>query len=180
MSFLSESQMIEFNNRTTLDEYSQRFIKSMKEQSSVSIFLSHSHNDATIVSGLIKYLSTFEIDVYVDWQDTSMPSTTNRETAQRIKEKIKELDLFWVLGTKKALLSKWVPWEIGVADVIKSEQIYIIPINDYNGLFYGNEYLQLYKRLEIATDNNLASFMPLENQGDGLASVLRTKGKIYG
>ena len=79
-----------------------------------------------------------------------MPRITNKETALRIKEKIKELDLFMLLATENALKSKWCPWELGVADSVKNwEEILIIPVADPSGEFKGNEYLQIYRHLRI-------------------------------
>ena len=52
-----------------------------------------------------------------------------------------------------AFLCHWCPWEIGCADSIKGyEKILIIPTEDDFGNWYGNEYLQLYKKIDEGTD----------------------------
>jgi MTH538 TIR-like domain (DUF1863) len=72
-----------------------------------------------------------------------MPRETNRETADKIKNRIAELKLFMVLATASALNSRWVPWEIGVADKTKGEnQVLIIPVVDSSGTFDDSEYLR--------------------------------------
>jgi hypothetical protein len=116
-----------------------------------TIFLSHSHQDEVLVKGFITYLGILGIKIYVDWQDSDMPKATNRETAEKIKKQIVRNDFFLVLATKNALNSRWVPWEIGVADQIKTnhDKIGIIPVVDETGVFKGNEYLQLYKRITL-------------------------------
>jgi len=114
------------------------------------IFLSHSHKDKMLAEGLINYLGTIGIDLYVDWNDTNMPKITNRQTAESIKSQIVLSDFFLILATSNALNSKWVPWEIGVADQIKGgRKMAIIPVADDSGQFKGNEYLQLYKCIRL-------------------------------
>ena len=72
-----------------------------------------------------------------------------------------------VLATKKALESKWVSWELGVADSSKEhKRIVIIPVADASGQFHGNEYLQLYQRLEGARNGGMAVF-PVQSDTGG-------------
>jgi hypothetical protein len=55
-----------------------------------------------------------------------------------------------ILATQQAFASKFVPWEIGIADEIKGEKfILLIPVTDSGGRFQGNEYLQLYNHLDF-------------------------------
>ena len=111
-----------------------------------SAFLCHSHNDKELVMGLIVVFKEAGLDLYVDWKDHSLPETPNGETAREIKAKIKSSNVFLFLATANAKASRWCPWEIGFAD--SSEKgIYIIPTADGGGT-YGNEYLQLYSRID--------------------------------
>jgi hypothetical protein len=154
--------------------YKSGFIRSAKSLARVSIFLSHSHKDKEIVEGFVNLLGdTGQITIYVDWQDETMPRVTSRETAQRIKLKINELDLFVVLATKNAMDSKWVPWEVGVADSVKRiDRIFVVPIVDSTGQYHGNEYMQLYQRIEISGQNQLAAFRPNEIYGSTMKDWL--------
>jgi len=128
---------------------SETYIKKSKQEAEVTVFLSHSHKDKELVEGFIQVLDEQGISVYVDWNDTEMPRITNGETAIRIKEKIKELDLFMLLATENALSSRWCPWELGVADSSKDwKKILIIPVADKSGKFKGNEYLRIYRFLD--------------------------------
>lgn len=83
----------------TLTNHSRRFSASenlyKSSQRSRKAFLCHSHLDAQYVKGFIQLLKEENIDVYVDWQDSSMPENTNRETAVKIQQKIKETDYFF-------------------------------------------------------------------------------------
>jgi hypothetical protein len=169
-----------YTYRGSFQESTSAYKALSKSSADASIFLSHSHKDRELVEGFINYLAYWgKIRVYVDWQDSDMPSITNHETARKIKRKIAELDYFLVLATENALRSKWVPWEIGIADSIKPDKIAIVPVADLNGKFNGNEYLQLYPRLEMGSllsgGQVLAVFQPNQsNNGLTVRSWLGT------
>jgi len=116
-------------------------------------FLCHSHKDRVLAQGLQTLLKEDGWDVYIDWQDNEMPSDPNKETATQIKSRILETDWFLFLATSNSTASRWCPWEIGYADAVKSlDNILIIPTSDDNGKHYGNEYLQLYKKVDEASN----------------------------
>lgn len=122
-------------------------------------FLCHSHKDGDLAKGLQVLLKDSGWDIYIDWQDDNMPEQPNKETATRIKNKIGSSDWFLYLATPNSSNSKWCPWEIGIADTKKPyDRILIIATTDTSGRWYGNEYLQLYKQITFANDNNLAAF----------------------
>lgn len=117
-------------------------------------FLCHSHKDHELAKGLQVLMKENGWDLYIDWEDTEMPSTPNKETANRIKTKIGATDWFLFLATDNSTQSRWCPWEIGFADSAKGYQkILIIPTEDDSGTWYGNEYLQLYKKLDEGNSN---------------------------
>lgn len=130
--------------------------KSLNEALSKSkhtAFLCHSHKDQDLAKGLQVLLKENGWDLYIDWEDNEMPSSPNKETANKIKSKIKSTDWFLFLATSNSTQSRWCPWEIGCADSIKGyEKILIIPTEDDFGNWYGNEYLQLYKKIDEGTD----------------------------
>lgn len=149
MTFLTESQL---RRKSGLNETrtAQKFQRSIPLYGQTRVFLSHSHEDRDLVIGLINIWIEDGLNVYVDWQDTTMPPTTNRETAEKIKDNIASNDLLVVLATKNALTSLWVPWEIGVADQVKGpERVYIVPIVNANEVATGREYFDLYGRMEL-------------------------------
>jgi hypothetical protein len=109
--------------------------------------------------------------IYVDWADVEMPDTPNRETAKRIQQKIIELDWFLFLATANSMSSRWCPWEIGYADGKKHiDQIFIVPTQDGQKT-HGNEYLQLYRRIDFATTGQLGTWRPGEWQPLALSSL---------
>jgi len=132
-----------------------------------SAFLCHSHKDETLVKGLIAYFREEGIELYIDWQDHSMPETPNGETAKKIQDAIKARALFLFLASANAKASRWCPWEIGYADS-SLRKIIIIPTTDASGT-YGNEYLELYTHIDTARDGMRA--------GLGLFRAGMTKGE---
>lgn len=135
-------------------------------------FLCHSHRDRTFVEGLIQLFNEQGMHLYVDWMDDEMPETTNGDTARKIKNKIREADMFFFLATPNSLASRWCPWEIGYADGVKQhERIMVIPTTEH-GRNYGNEYIDIYRRLDRATDGQLAAWYPGSSSNGTYAQFL--------
>jgi hypothetical protein len=164
--YFSESALQELGERPVAASFSN--IKTASSQARVTIFLSHSHLDHKVVKGLIRYLDGLGISIYVDWNDSSMPAVTNRITAARLKQRIKACSLFMVLATRNALNSKWVPWEVGIADQMKGENaLSVIAVADPSGKFEGAEYLQLYQLVAFPDVENNARMFTAETRADG-------------
>jgi hypothetical protein len=122
-----------------------------KATSTTSIFLSHSHADRDVIEQAKIFFENLGISIYVDWADKTMPESTNGITAQKIKNQIISInDKFVLLATEKAVASKWCNWEVGIADPFKlpSKKIALLPLADNGGTWSGNEYLQIYPRIE--------------------------------
>lgn len=121
-----------------------------KTTATTSIFLSHSHLDREVIEQAKIIFEKLGVSVYVDWADNTMPEKTNGITATKIKRKIIENKKFIFLGTNNAVISKWCNWEIGIGDAHKlnNDNFAIIGIADNNGHWKGNEYLQIYPRIE--------------------------------
>jgi hypothetical protein len=115
-------------------------------------FLCHSHKDRELALGVQQWLMEHGMHLYIDWQDTSMPESPDATTAARIRKIIQGADVFLFLATNDSMLSRWCPWELGFADGVKrNEQIAVIATSDASGRYYGNEYLQLYRRIDQTT-----------------------------
>ncbi|HTT99191.1 MAG TPA: toll/interleukin-1 receptor domain-containing protein [Rhizomicrobium sp.] len=121
-------------------------------------FLCHSHLDQDLARGLQNFLVEQGWSVYIDWQDTNMPSKPDRNTAAIIQRKIVDCTWFLFLATPNSVRSRWCPWEIGYADRAKQvEKIVLIRTSD-GGRNYGNEYLGLYREITYRSDGQLAIF----------------------
>lgn len=142
-----------------------RTLTEARAQGAKTAFLCHSHRDADLAKGLVNLFSEAGWIVYIDWEDTSMPDKPDRETAARIQQKIRDLHYFLFLATANSTASRWCPWEIGYADGQKPlSQILVVPTTD-GSTTHGNEYLDLYRRVDVA--------------GQGIVEVWQP-GKLYG
>lgn len=160
--------------RSKAASYSRSRIKATCESYNFSkkksAFLCHSHKDKELVKGLLVIFEEAGLDLYVDWQDHSMPETPNGETARKIQAKIKSSDVFLFLATANSKASRWCPWEIGFADS-SQKGIYIVPTTDGHGT-YGNEYLELYSHIDSGTykiDGRPGYFMTKPGESTGYA-----------
>jgi len=140
-----------------------------------TIFLSHSHRDADIVNQVVELLGNQGVIVYVDWKDDTMPKVTSPETALRLKTRIKDCRKFVLLATDNALESRWVPWELGIADVSNSiDNVVVLPVTDPPRAWTGSEYVGIYSTIEKADTGNPSVFKPGQNQGISLRQWLNT------
>lgn len=102
-----------------------------------------------------------------------MPETPDRQTAARIQRKIEQLGFFLFLATPNSMSSRWCPWEIGYADGVKPrDQIIVVPTS-VGATTHGNEYLQLYQRLDVADVGKLAVWEPADRANGVFVESLR-------
>lgn len=115
-----------------------------------TVFLSHKHDDLVNLKRVVYALEQLHSKVYVDWLDSSMPRITSRDTAVKIKEKIKKLDKFILIASDAAIESKWCNWELGFGDAQKydSNKIALFPIRQTDNAWKGNEYMSIYPTIQ--------------------------------
>ncbi|HFF3031789.1 TPA: toll/interleukin-1 receptor domain-containing protein [Stenotrophomonas maltophilia] len=134
-------------------------------------FLCHSHKDQELVKGFVRLLHDSGWSVYVDWNDSTMPATPNQETARKIREKIVQLDYFILLATDNSMASRWCPWELGYADGKKlNERILVVPTTEH-GRENGNEYVGLYRRIDIDAVGRMQVFSPGSHYGTAVRQL---------
>ncbi|EKF39859.1 hypothetical protein NA8A_23784 [Nitratireductor indicus C115] len=115
-----------------------------------STFLSHSTKDEDLVIGSTIILENHGAKVYTDKVDPEMPPYTTEKTASLLKTRIRQTKRFVLLASKNSKESRWVPWELGVADGFKSiDKIALFPsADDTNDMTWATwEYLGLYPRI---------------------------------
>lgn len=113
-------------------------------------FLSHSSQDADLVVGAIRVLEGHGGTVYVDKKDPTLPPYTNKDTAATLKKRIEQSRKFVLLASKNSKESKWVPWELGLADGYKgTNRVAIFPaVDEQEERAWAKwEYLGLYDRI---------------------------------
>ena len=114
-----------------------------------TVFISRKHSDLKDLTETLNFLeSNYDVKVYIDSQDPSMPPVTSAETATNIKVRIIECDKFILLATNGAIESKWCNWELGFGDANKYiKNIAIFPMKPKgtsDSAYKGNEYLSIY------------------------------------
>lgn len=121
-------------------------------QKSITVFISHKHNDLDDLMGLIGFLEkTYGIKAYIDSRDSSMPEVTSGVTATNIKNRITACDKFILLATNAAIDSKWCNWELGFGDAKKyKNNIALFPMKlkgNIDSQYKGNEYMEIYPHI---------------------------------
>ena len=149
-----------------------RDVTEARQSRAKTVFLCHSHSDASLASGLVTLLAEAGWTAYVDWKDHQMPPSPNRQTAERIQQRIVDSDLFLFLATSNSLASRWCPWEIGFANGRKPiERIIVCPTQE-GATTHGSEYLDLYRRLDLSSADALAVWEPGETKAGVLVANL--------
>lgn len=149
--YITKEELRKFSAKLTSQERST-LLKSVSAQrsSAGSTFLSHSSKDSDLVLGAIIVLENHGASVYIDEVDPEMPPYTTDETAALLKQRIHQSNRFVLLASKNSKESKWVPWELGVADGDKGmSNIALFPASDrsYDQDWASWEYLGLYRRI---------------------------------
>lgn len=83
------------------------------------VFLSHSSSDDSSVPAVIAFFAKFGASVYADDFDKRLPNPPSPQTAQILRDEIKGCPRFVVLVTPNSRQSRWIPWELGLADGYK-------------------------------------------------------------
>jgi len=111
------------------------------------VFLSHSYIDKEKIASVKYYLELLGLSVYIDWIDDKqlVRNRVTKETANRIKTRMKKCKSLVYVFSDNSNLSKWMPWELGYFDGIKG-RIAVLPIARFsdNNAYKGTEYLGLY------------------------------------
>lgn len=114
-----------------------------------TVFISHKHEDLEDLKGILGFLQqNYNVKVYIDSQDPTMPKVTSAETALNIKKRIQKCDKFILLATNGAIESKWCNWELGYGDAQKyKKNIALFPMKPEGTLdstYKGSEYMNIY------------------------------------
>lgn len=148
--YATKADFTRFASSRTINEQAQ-VRKSAEDRSPAgATFLSHSSEDHELLVGAISLLEDHGATVYVDKKDPSLPPYTNKETASGLKNRIYQSNKFVLLASKNSKDSRWVPWELGIADERKGlNKVAILPaVDSVSDVSWTNwEYLGLYDRV---------------------------------
>ena len=140
------------------ESYDEVLAKSVRTiEDHFDIFLSHSIKDAEIVRGAHILLQRLGHSVYVDWiidRDLNREEVS-RDTAIRLKKRMRQCDSLLYLATENASRSKWMPWELGFFDGYSNGRVAILPImKNQEDEYDGQEYLGIYPYADIELAKN--------------------------
>jgi TIR domain len=118
-----------------------------------NLFLSHSQSDIGTAAQAVDILEQHGARVYMDVRDSGIASSTSDvDIAKRLRNAIQTTRRLVVLVSENTRTSRWIPWEIGVADGIGgADRVALFPIRkDVNtsDLWAHQEYFELYARIE--------------------------------
>ncbi len=128
--------------------------------STADVFLSHSSADKDVLPKAIGFLENHGAKVYIDKADKELPQKTSAETGVKLKERISQCPKFIVLVTANSKSSRWIPWELGIADEKKKlPNVALLPDigNQANAEWPEQEYLGLYPRIVLNTFKDQAA-----------------------
>lgn len=149
-SYTTKAELRQFGEEI-LTEARVNLRKAAKDRSPINAtFLSHSSKDEDLVAGTIRILTNHGALVYTDKIDPTMPPYTTKETASKLKTRISQSKKFVLLATANSKDSKWVPWELGIADGYKGlNHIALFPaVEERNDTSWTSwEYMGLYLRI---------------------------------
>ena len=115
----------------------------------VTVFLSHSHYDPTLIRWAKTVLLNHRVAVYIDREDGTLPRITSSVTANAIRNRILSCQKFVMVASEQALDSHWIAWELGFADGIRASQsMAILPVREHYGEWQGTEYVGLYPTIQ--------------------------------
>lgn len=150
IEYVTRAQFRGFTDNITKSEKASLLENALRRSPQGSTFLSHSSKDADLLPGVILVLESLGARVYVDKKDETLPPYTNRETAKIIRNRIGQCSKFILLVTPSSKDSRWVPWELGLADGFKQpKNVAILPSSDEanNHAWAEQEYLGVYDRI---------------------------------
>ena len=148
--FATKAEIRNFAAGLTITEKASLRKSATATTASGTTFLSHSSKDVDLVAGSIKLLESHGAKVYIDEVDPSLPPYTNEQTAAGLRERIGQCSKFVLLATDNSKDSRWVPWELGVADGKKPfSSVAILPESSTaNDDKWGEwEYIGLYSKI---------------------------------
>lgn len=147
---VTRAELREFKTQLSINEQVVLRSSASSRSPKGSTFLSHSSKDEELVVGAIRVLENHGGKVYVDEIDPEMPPYTSEETAQLLKQRIHQTNRFVLLASENSRQSKWVPWELGVADGDKGLgriALFLASDNANDDNWASWEYLGLYRRI---------------------------------
>lgn len=117
-----------------------------------TVLLSHSLEDRQLLPAVISILEEHGARVYVDLNDQRLPATPSAETGAILRETIIRCPKFVIFVTTNSKDSRWIPWELGIADGDKTaDHVALFPSAETSDdqSWTDREYLGIYRRIVL-------------------------------
>jgi hypothetical protein len=117
-----------------------------------TIFLSHKKEDDELVAGALLVLEDHGGRVYVNYKDGLLVGAEGVAVAGYLRKVIGMCAKLVMLATPLAAHSKWIPWELGLADGQKQDpNVALFPVatSSTDMEWAEQEYLGLYQRIVL-------------------------------
>lgn len=157
MRYFNQSDIKSYKTISACESYN--FSEAVSKTSQIDVFLSHSSKDRDALDGIVKFLEKYNVNVYLDKIDETLPMTTSPETGEKLKDRIHQSRKFIVLVSENSKDSKWIPWELGIADEHKSlKNVALLPISEYyfSIKWTNQEYFGIYDRITFGDLNGFS------------------------
>jgi hypothetical protein len=180
MPFVTRQQISTASRR--LDAGSVRLAKSLTGK---DVFLSHSQYDSDLLVGALGVLDGAGASVYADVLDPSLGALSMDGKVQQVRDAVARCKRLVVLFSKNASTSKWIPWELGLADGNHGlSNVATFPVGDDSSeASWGTqEYFGVYPQIRAAGPRN-DDFVVRFPQGGKQVSLrdwLRSAGGLHG
>lgn len=157
MAYLSERQVQARADRATRGTHrtARRVLleKAATADQAFDVFLSHSSAEPErILLGIFSMLEDLGLSVYVDkYTDPHLsPDRITNETAEVLRDRMRSSNTLLYVYSRHSKRSRWMPWELGFFDGLKSK-VGVIPVTrEQEETFKGEEYLNLYPYVDFA------------------------------
>ncbi|MGE0395971.1 MAG: toll/interleukin-1 receptor domain-containing protein [Kofleriaceae bacterium] len=131
---------------------SDDMVKLAKSLTTKNLFLSHSLADLKHAKWALGILENHGARVYVDVRDAALTSMAVTDIAARLRAVIRECKRLVALVTENTSSSRWIPWEMGLADAVATEDRVALfplrPASSSSEAWARQEYFALYPRIE--------------------------------
>lgn len=135
------------------DSYTERQLREeARRQTYRTAFLSYASCDDEFTSTTLQILTEHGATVYIDKGDPRLPEQPSTYTGHILREMIRICSRFVLQVTPTSSGSRWIPWELGLADGIrKPTNVALFPIarESFQKHWTTQEYLGLYPRIGL-------------------------------
>jgi hypothetical protein len=155
VTLITRDQLLE--QRRWIYKSASAALREEATRSASYIFLSHSTKDAEQIIALRDLIEEQGFSVYVDWLDDPGldRNSVSATTARHLRKRIASSRGLLVHATDNARVSRWVPWELGIADGL-GKKVAMLPVltkvsTSHTSTSQGSEYLGLYPWIDLET-----------------------------